>query len=114
MIAYSRLSSMQIKIAILVLFLFVIMLLNVDEDAQSERSGVAQKVAALISAALFAGILAGLFWRDTASQEVASLTDQSISLESLAHRLFAAINGAPSITKSTASEISVTTRLMTA
>ncbi len=76
--------------AILVLFLFVIMLLNVEEDAQRTRSGIFQKVTALISAALFTGILAGLFWRDTASQEVAPLTNQSISLESLAHRLFAA------------------------
>ena len=74
--------------AILVLFLFVIMLLNVEEDAQSEGPGVFQKVVALISAALFSGILAGLFWRDTASQELAPLTEQSISLERLAQQLF--------------------------
>ena len=74
--------------AILVLFLFVIMLLNVERDKSIERSGLFQKVVALIGAALFTGILAGLFWRDSASQQVAALTEQGISLESLSQRLF--------------------------
>jgi len=73
--------------AILVLFLFVIMLLNVERLAK-RSGGQRQKVTALIGSAFFVGFSATFLWRSYGRAVAPSLSDDYLSIHTLAGRLF--------------------------
>jgi NADH-quinone oxidoreductase subunit J len=73
--------------AILVLFLFVIMLLNVGREEAGGGSKLS-KVPALVAAALFGGMVALFSWRAFRDDALAPLTEEFVSLKTLAGALF--------------------------
>jgi NADH-quinone oxidoreductase subunit J len=75
--------------AILVLFLFVLMLLNVERD-ETPAGHRPQLVTALLSAAVFCGMLVLLFWGGGSAAKAPPLTEAMVSLTGLARELFTA------------------------
>ena len=85
------LAALQVLVytgAILVLFLFVLMLLNVGRERGPAGGQPAQRWVALIAAAFFAGFLGMLFWRTHASDALAPLTPDYLSIHRLSWELF--------------------------
>jgi NADH-quinone oxidoreductase subunit J len=85
------LAALQVLVytgAILVLFLFVIMLLNIEREVQGADDRRGRKMAALVSAAIFAAILVSLSLREYAGKFLTALTPESVALEPLARELF--------------------------
>ena len=85
------LAALQVLVytgAILVLFLFVLMLLNVGRERTPAGGQPAQRWVALIAAAFFAGFLGMLFWRTHASDALAPLTPDYLSIHRLSWELF--------------------------
>ena len=74
--------------AILVLFLFVLMLLNIGRERAAAGGQPAQRWVALVGAAFFAGFLGMLFWRTHASDALAPLTPDYLSIHRLSWELF--------------------------
>lgn len=74
--------------AILVLFLFVLMLLNIGRERTSAGGQPAQRWVALVGAAFFAGFLGMLFWRTHATDALAPLTPDYLSIHRLSWELF--------------------------
>jgi NADH-quinone oxidoreductase subunit J len=83
------LAALQVLVytgAILVLFLFVIMLLNVGRE-QAESGTSLQRIAALLSATVFGGLLLLLFWGRYQGFAVSSLNRDDVALQPLAREL---------------------------
>jgi NADH-quinone oxidoreductase subunit J len=74
--------------AILVLVLFVIMLLNIGRERAPVNPRLAQRWAALIGSAFFAGFLGMLLWRTNRALEPPPLTAEMLSVKRLAWELF--------------------------
>jgi NADH-quinone oxidoreductase subunit J len=74
--------------AILVLFLFVIMLLNIGRERAPVTPRLAQRWAALIAGAFFAGFLGMLLFRTNRGLESEPLTSEYLSLHRLSWELF--------------------------
>jgi NADH-quinone oxidoreductase subunit J len=73
--------------AILVLFLFVVMLLNIGRE-EIGTGRVGQKVAAVVGALVFLGMVALLTWRAFGRMDSGPLTPDLVSLSGLAAALF--------------------------
>lgn len=85
------LAALQVLVytgAILVLFLFVIMLLNVGGEETGGSGRSVQRWVAIAAAAAFGAMAGVYFWRASAATRVAPLTEQLVSLRSLAASLF--------------------------
>lgn len=85
------LAALQVLIytgAIVVLFLFVIMLLNIQREGSVPGSGLGQRLAAAAGALVFGALLLLFVWRAYAAQQMPPLTEELVSLRSLAQLLF--------------------------
>ncbi len=85
------LAALQVLVytgAILVLFLFVLMLLHVEREPPSLGGHRGQQWGALLSAVVFAGLLATLFWGGHIADRVAPLTEEAVALRPLAREPF--------------------------
>jgi NADH-quinone oxidoreductase subunit J len=84
------LGALQILIyagAIVVLFLFVIMLLNLQKEESAQTGRGAQFWAGLLGAVIFLGMVGLVFWR-AGRPELQPITEDLVSLKSLATALF--------------------------
>ncbi|HYG61263.1 MAG TPA: NADH-quinone oxidoreductase subunit J [Thermoanaerobaculia bacterium] len=73
--------------AIVVLFLFVIMLLNIQAEEMPQGGQMAQRIASILGAVVFAGMLGLVFWR-TMQPNSPPLTEELVSLRNLSRELF--------------------------
>src|SRR5690349_16684693 len=90
MLAAPFLGVLQVLVyagAIAVLFLFVIMLLNIQAEEMPQGGQMGQRLASILGAVVFAGMLGLVFWR-TSRPESPPLTEELVSLRNLARELF--------------------------